>query len=145
VILADNAKELYLEIYNEFYYRPDDKITELISRNTQHLLKMAMLYAIVDQSPEIKIEHLKASKALIDYNTASIHELFGKDSLTKKESKVLRFLSSKSGIASRGKIQSDCFRNNSSKEELDSIQESLIDKKLIQLTSSEGVAIWKLT
>ncbi len=145
IVLADNAKELYLEIYNEFYYRPEDKITELLSRNTQHLLKMAMLYAIIDQSQEIKIGHLKASKALIDYSSASIQELFGKDSITKKEAKVLRFLSSQNGTAPRGKIQSDCFRNNSSKEELDSIQDSLIDKKLIQVSSVDGIAAWMLT
>jgi hypothetical protein len=145
IVLADDAKGLYLEIYNEFYYRPEDKITELVSRNTQHLIKMAMLFAICDQSPEINLSHLKASKALIDYSTASIQELFGKDSLTKKESKVMKFLSSQNGTAPRGKIQSDCFRNNSSKEELDSIQESLVNKNLIQLDSTEGVATWRLT
>lgn len=144
VVLADNAKDLYLEIYNEFYYRSEDKITELISRNTQHLLKMAMLYAIIDQSPVISNEHLKAAKALIDYSAASIQELFGNDILSKKESKVLKYLSTQEGKSTRGKIQSDCFKNNSSKEELDSIQESLIMKKMIEVSTSENGFTWEL-
>lgn len=142
--LDESARVYYEDIYKEYFYKPESEISDLIGRNIPHLLKMAMLYAILDRSPFIKTEHLKASKALIDFSENSIRYIFKDKIYNKKEKKILYFLSKHSGHSSRGKIQSDCFKNNISKEELDLLSNNLTSKKAIKSELSDGKEIWSL-
>lgn len=144
LVLADSAKSLYEEYFNEYHYRAEDELSELTSRNIPHLLKMAMIYAILDQSFEIKIEHLKAAKALVDFSEASIRNIFKDKMFSRKEMKVLKFLGQNSGHILRSKIQSDCFKNNSSKDELDLIRDKLINCGKLKIINNDLGESWEL-
>jgi hypothetical protein len=64
-------------------------MTELAER---HVLRLAGLYAVVDQSRDIRKEHLLAALAVWDYSEETLHGLFAHQTGDRKQNDVLRSL-----------------------------------------------------
>lgn len=92
--LTPEAEKLWEAMYSVLREPRDagtmiDIMTELAER---HVLRLAGLYAVVDQSPEIKPEHLLAALAVWDYSEGTLYELFAHQAGDKKQGAVLRNL-----------------------------------------------------
>lgn len=144
VILSDDAKILYEEYYTEFHYRNEDAFSELVTRAISHLIKLALIYAILDKSNKILPIHLKAAKAIIDHSESSIKSIFEDKIFSRKEKKLLNFLKENSGESLRGLIQSKCFSNNCSKDDLDEIKENLLSSSQIKILKTDQGELWSL-
>lgn len=87
IFLDRNARELW----KRFYYRVAEDGTSglegaAIGRAEPQVLRIAMLYALLDRSEKIQYEHLKAAIALWQYCEDSARMLFG--GLSKEQKKI---------------------------------------------------------
>lgn len=116
LLLAKEAAKLWVPIYSElrelrYAGTMIDIMTELAER---HVLRLAGLYAVVDQSPEIKPEHLLAALAIWDHHEETLRELFGHQTGNKKQDAILRALRERhpTGLTT-GEINSTVLQGNS--------------------------------
>jgi hypothetical protein len=131
VKLSVEARSRYEEIFNSYQYRTEDDISDLVARSIPHLLKIAMIYALLDQSFEIRIPHLEAAKAIVDFSVHSVRAVFLEKTFNKNEQKLLDYLFEHNGKDYRSNILRNCFSNNISRAEMDTLIKSLSLKKLV--------------
>jgi hypothetical protein len=75
---SDAAQQLWTKLYVKLN---DEKeafgfIDGVLVRDTSHLLKLALIYAVLDQSDTIEVAHFNAALAICDFCQASAHWLF---------------------------------------------------------------------
>lgn len=71
------ARELWKEIYPDLSAGRRGMLGALIARGPAQVLRLSLLYALLEQSPAITPEHLLAALALWDYCEASTRHIFG--------------------------------------------------------------------
>ena len=91
-------REIYLEI--ELAARPGmfGAVTE---RASAHILRLSMIYALVDQSATILLDHVNAAKAVWDYCEQSARLLFGKRNGDVLDDRILDEIKQQPGISQR--------------------------------------------
>ena len=82
----------------------------IIARASAHVIRLAMLYALLDKSDRICVEHLEAAVALWQYCEDSAQAIFG-ELLTPDQTKLVEFLVAH-GPATKKTLIHDCFRRN---------------------------------
>ncbi|MGD0957412.1 MAG: bifunctional DNA primase/polymerase [Candidatus Acidiferrales bacterium] len=85
-------------------------IGALTSRASAHVIRLAMIHALMNQSEHIEVEHLKAAAAFWQYCEDSVQTIFG-DLLSPEQSQILDFLSAV-GTATKTRIIRDCFQGH---------------------------------
>jgi Protein of unknown function (DUF3987) len=76
---ARDAEELWREAYaSKLAVERRGLVGAVCSRAEAHVLRLSMLYALLDGSAEIRPEHVQAALALWDYCEASAEQVFGK-------------------------------------------------------------------
>jgi hypothetical protein len=67
--------------WDEFYYAlPDDVpglLGSLTARAEAHVLRLSLVFALLDRSPQIQLPHLEAALAVWDYSVQSVAYIFG--------------------------------------------------------------------
>lgn len=99
----------------------------LTSRASPYLLRLAMIYALLDQSPTITDVHLRAAAALWDYSEASVAHIWG---ATLGDDALDRLYSGVKSAGDDGMTRtqvSQLFSKNKGKAELDSLVTQLVD------------------
>ncbi len=76
----EEARALWREIYGELSEGKPGLAGALLARGEAHVLRLALLYALLDRSAEIRAPHLLAALALWEYCERSVRFVFG-DSL----------------------------------------------------------------
>jgi hypothetical protein len=76
----EEARELWRAVYGDLSEGKPGLTGALLGRAEAHVLRLALLYALLDQSPEIGAPHLLAALALWQYVEDSVRHVFG-DSL----------------------------------------------------------------
>jgi len=71
------ARELWAEEYKRLTRPRDGMRGELCGRAEAHVLRLSLIYALLDSSDCIRPEHLKAAVAFWDYCERSINHIFG--------------------------------------------------------------------
>jgi hypothetical protein len=89
----------------------------LLARAEAHVLRLALLYALLDQSAEIKAEHLLAALALWEYCDRSVRFIFGDTLGDPVADELLRLLRGCPAGLTRTEIR-DYFQRNASAERL---------------------------
>ncbi len=74
---SPDARELWAEIYGPLSDGKPGMVGAVTSRAEAQVMRLAVIYACLDQSPEVQIEHLRAGKAVWDYCDASVQYIFG--------------------------------------------------------------------
>lgn len=118
----------------------------LLGRADAHVLRLSMLYALLDSSSEIRVEHLRAALAFWEYCENSIKFIFSSAASDPDEQKILDYLAS--GPATVSEL-SAAFSNNRSKEWLEAKLTSMVRNGLLRETtkdgkSKEGLRAWML-
>jgi hypothetical protein len=84
----------------------------LLARTEAHVMRFAMLYALMDRSPTIGAAHLMASLALMDYASHSVMHTFGEDLGDPVADDILRLLRGCPGGLTRNDIGNYFNRNH---------------------------------
>lgn len=77
---AEDARDLWHEVYPRLASARPGLVGSMAARCLAHVCRLAMLYAILDREPVIRVTHLRAAVACWDYAEASLRYIFG-DSL----------------------------------------------------------------
>lgn len=83
------AEQFWAELYPELTQELPGLLGVAAARRHTHVMKLALLYALLDQSSEIEIEHLEAGLAAWRYCQDSLVELFGESTGHKLADKFL--------------------------------------------------------
>lgn len=106
----------------------------LTSRASPYLLRLAMVYALLDQSSTMTDVHLRAAAALWEYSEASVAHIWGatlgNDALDRLYSEAKE---AGEGGMTRTQV-SQLFSNNKGKPELDSLVTQLVDLGLATIS-----------
>jgi hypothetical protein len=71
------AREIWINTYPALSSGVPGMAGTVLSRAEAHVMRLALIYALMDQSTTIRKEHLLAALAVWDYIEASVHYIFG--------------------------------------------------------------------
>jgi hypothetical protein len=75
---TEAANRYWRRIYHALAEQePDGLLGELLARAPAYTLRVALIYALMDQRTRIRVEHLRAALALVDYSIRSTLYVFG--------------------------------------------------------------------
>lgn len=107
---------LWCEIYRKYAEERPGLYGSLIARAEATLIRVSSIYALLDQSSEVKPEHLKAALAVWEYVERSIRFIFGNHTGNKHADKILRALIAEENGLTQTEIYKDVFSKNLNKE-----------------------------
>lgn len=85
------ARALWVNMYKDLSQEPPGKLGEILSRSEAQVMRLALLFALLDESPAISSPHLEAALALWRYCEASAAHIFA-DCRSPKATKILEAL-----------------------------------------------------
>jgi hypothetical protein len=94
VSLSTNAQLRWAKLYPSLREDLPGLLGAITARRSSQLLRLALVYAVLDRSQHIEVDHLQAAEAVIDYCRESVQILFGDSSGDALADKILDLLSS---------------------------------------------------
>lgn len=78
VLVRDaDARALWAEVYPKLSEGEPGLLGAVLARAEAHVLRLSLIYAVLDRSPVIRAEHLHSALAVWDYADASARRIFG--------------------------------------------------------------------
>jgi hypothetical protein len=126
----EDAAELWRREYPQLVGdRPDGRYADATARAAAQVLRLSVVYAVLDQAPAIEEAHLRAALAVWNYCDGSAAGLFAtdeQDELRGDLSKAFEFIEQQpGGQCSRKELSVDCFARHKTAKELDAIVATL--------------------
>jgi DNA-binding HxlR family transcriptional regulator len=141
----EETELLWAEAYKRLTTRGDTMTDTLLSRADAHVVRLSLLYALLDSSTVIRKEHLQAALAVWDYCEESVRFVFG-DVADPDTAKILRKL--EDGPLTEGEIRRMVFGDHKPSEwvaekmiELEQLRKVRRDTKQFK---TKVVAAWYL-
>ncbi len=131
----DDAALRWREIYEELSHERPGQLGDLLSRGEAHVMRLALLFALLDQSEAIQVVHLEAAYALWKYCEASVIRIFGEHLLSKRARKIWDALGEKPRTMTE---LYGLFGNNANKAEIDAALSELGNLIEIRLHGAGG-------
>jgi hypothetical protein len=110
----EDAEVLWAHEYGRLTSGGDSLKDAICSRAEAHVLRLSLLYALLDCSSKIRVEHLQAAIAFWDYCEQSVTYLFAGQRGDPEADKILDVLHD--GPLTTSEIQRDAFQGNRNKE-----------------------------
>lgn len=129
VTMTAETRDVWAEIYSDLSDAKPGLFGSLIARSEAQVLRLALLYALLDTSQTIKRPHLEAALACWDYCEASARYLFGASLGDPAADTILSALSRADGGLNRTDI-SALFNRNTKSSQIDRALSSLKDANL---------------
>lgn len=111
-----SARDLWATMYADLSQEPPGKMGEILSRGEAQVMRLALLFALLDAAPAISCEHLNAALALWRYCEASASRIFADNLISPMARKILNALAGESLTMSQ---VHGLFRNNAKKSEIE--------------------------
>jgi hypothetical protein len=92
VVRDDKARAVWHEVYGPLSEGKAGLVGALLGRGEAHVMRLAMLYALMDRSTAVKADHLTAALALWDYVERSVRFIFGESLGDPVADELLRLL-----------------------------------------------------
>ena len=147
IIMTPEAKIKWSEIYSKMPDHDSGLLGAITSRAEAQLIRLATIYALLDCSIEIKIEHLDAACALWDYCYKSARYIFGDrfgDLVADTIYHLMRYSKTKFSTTDIHRR----FGNNKTKIEIDRALMYLLDnqkiKQVVESTNGRPVTFYEL-
>ncbi|MDQ2744599.1 MAG: bifunctional DNA primase/polymerase [Chloroflexota bacterium] len=138
------ARELWQDLYRELAEEREGLAGAVLARSEAHVLRLSLLYALLDRSPSIGVRHLHAALALWQYVERSIEHIFGDLSGDTAADTIARALRRR-GALSRTQIR-DLFGRHANEGRIETaLQHLAVTGKATAGTQSTGgrpVEIW---
>lgn len=134
MVLSPAAETLYKRMYPKLCEsNAPERVATLLERAAPYTLRLAMLFAITDETQEIDVKHLQAALAWIAYCSESVTYIFATEEdqaehrkLSKASDDLLDWLQSQpKRRGSRTAVMSECFKGHMSKSRLDELLRTL--------------------
>lgn len=143
--LDKDAEPLWIQIYqseNMDLEFPDERQSAIEARGTDQILRMALIYAVADKSPVVRIEHLQAAFSIWKFSKLSSAYALGVVDVEggRHQEKILRLLEVNQSV-SRTQIR-DTLHRNVSAHEIDKIRERLVEQGRIKVEHSQDSEFW---
>ncbi len=126
----DEAREFWAVIYSEVSEGKPGLTGAMLGRAEAQVMRLGCLYALLDRSFQVRIEHLKAALALWDYCERSTRFIFGSSLGNKVADEILAALKTTPEGLTRTDISYEVFHRNKSKFEIDPALQSLREHQL---------------
>jgi hypothetical protein len=127
-----SARQLWREIYGDLSEGRAGLFGSVISRAEAQVLRLSMLYALLDRSPFIRREHLMAAVALWQYAESSASYIFGEALGDAVADEILRALRANPGGLTRSQVR-DLFGRNKTESQIDRAVAILLNHHLIEM------------
>ncbi len=95
------ATKRWREVYVELSQARGGLLGAVTNRAEAQVLRLSMVYALLDKSAVVRIEHLEAAKAVWDYAAESAAYIFGDTPANTTEAKVLALVRQSPGLSRR--------------------------------------------
>lgn len=124
--LSQATKALYAEVYQELR-RPleSDFITAMLERRAPYALRLAMLFALTDQTRVIEACHLQTALEWINYAVNTVKFVFADKANNTQQAetrqnaaKIMAFLQLRPEGSGMRELINDCFQKNGSSEKI---------------------------
>jgi len=131
LMFDSEAQKHWDSIYNDLS-DPTPGITDgLISRKEPTVIRIASIYAILDGSALIKLPHLEAALAIIDYYVETCRFIFGQKTGDNTADAIMEHLGNTPAGLTKTNIIHDVFNKNKKVAEIDKALKLLLDKDLV--------------
>lgn len=129
------AREYWGQIYPELSAAIPGRVGEILSRGEALVMRLALLFALLDDAPLISRKHLKAALAIWRYAEASARHIFTKRVSSPRAAKILEAL--EDGPLARSEIFR-LFNNNATRAQIDAALQELGPLIRIETRETEG-------
>lgn len=126
---TDEARALWAEIYPELSEGMPGLLGAMLARSEAQVMRLACIYALLDQAREVDVVHLMAALAVWDYVEASAKYIFGDALGDPLADEILKLLRNNSQGVTRTEINNH-FARRKSAAELDKALNLLFEKRL---------------
>ena len=134
---SKSARELWRQVYPDLSEGKPGLVGVITSRAEAQVMRLSVIYAMLDRSKFIEPEHHEAAMAVWRYSEATARWIFGNKTGDKDADKILSALrkAGAKGLA-RGDIWKNVFRNNGSAHDLDEALQKLVEYGFAQSCKS---------
>ena len=127
----DQARDLWHQVYPELSEGKPGLTGAMLGRAEAQVMRLACLYALLDRSYVVRIEHLQAALALWSYCEASTKHIFGSSLGHQDADEIMAALrAAHSTGMTRTDISHGLFHKNKSKLDIDNALRVLLDNKM---------------
>jgi hypothetical protein len=141
----EEAKDLWATVYAALSEGEMGLVGSVIARAEAQVLRLSCIYALLDGSEIVCVQHLRAALAVWSYCEASCRYIFGDSMGDPVADSILAALKERSEGMTRTEIR-DLFGRNKSKAQIDVALSSLMERsKIDKRTESTGgrpVEVW---
>jgi hypothetical protein len=131
---SPEAKNYWDALYRRLNaIKQSSTLDAILARDTSHILKVALIFAISDQANEIERQHLEAALAVVDFCCNSARWIFGRATGNKLANNILLALRRSPGGLTRTEIQKDVCYGSTPKSQLDTALAELAKNKLAKV------------
>ena len=132
---SQQAKKDWCEFYKSIKSTGAGIVGSIIARSDAHILRLSMLFAVLDNSALMEPNHLNAAIAVWQYCERSASWAFGEKTGNKAADKIYWALLRETKGMTRTKISFDVFNNHASKTTMDIAFSALVDANLAHFKS----------
>jgi hypothetical protein len=137
------------EMYPELTQDRLGLLGAVTARAEAQVVRLALIYALLDRATAVRVDHLRAARALWDYADRSARYIFGEALGNADADKILRELRAASDGLTRTEISSRLFHKNKPKDEIDSALDVLLESGLVrhedEATGGRPTQRWRAT
>jgi len=130
----EQARELWARMYSDLSQEPAGKLGEILSRSEAQVMRLALIFALLDESPVIACPHLDAALSFWRYCEASAAFIFAHNLLSPKAGKILESL--ENGPLTMSQVH-EIFQRNATKAEIETALGELAERIVIE-TGGQG-------
>lgn len=139
-----DAKRLWADCYHDLITHPEGMTGAIVSRAEAHVLRLSIIYALLDCSSEIKPLHVRAALAFWDYCKRTVEFYFSDSSGDVDGDRIVQF-AREHGRVTKTDIQ-NLFHRNRSSQWIDGKTTQLVrERRLVPITTQGRVkTAWRL-
>jgi DNA replicative helicase MCM subunit Mcm2 (Cdc46/Mcm family) len=148
ITFDDEARQLWINSYDELTEAAPGRLGAVTNRSEAQVIRLSLLYALLDGSDRITYTHLRAALALWSYCRASAAYIFGSQASNKEHQRVIDALK-EHGSMTLTQISNQVFQRHKCSDDLrqlltQMIESGTIDQKSVKTTGRKKV-VFSLT
>lgn len=150
VNLSEDCRKAWAQMYMRLTAdRPDTVLTKATGRRAPHVLRLALIYALMDECRTIDVRHLEAAAALEQYSVDTAAYLFSASQATARQQEVsdlAKFIED-GGIdgRTRTEISREHFRGNRKADEIKLMLRELVESGHVRETKVDRKTVYRHT
>jgi hypothetical protein len=128
IFMDENARKMWERVYPRLSQGHEGRLGAVTSRAEAQTMRVALIYALMDQSDHIRSEHLRAAVAFWRYCEESARQIFG--GLTKTQHLIVEAL--KTGPMTASEFREKTFKRNRSNDDIVADLADLIMRRTVK-------------